>query len=214
MNGADAERKEARIAVVLFGSPREQGNTDVLLGEVVRGLRENATSLDVREHVLRHLEIRPCQECRACDTRGACVIADAMQDIYTDVDAAHYIILGSPVFFYGFSATAKAVIDRAQALWARKYVLRRSSPIPRASRGGWLVAVGATRGTRLFEGMTLTAKYFFDALDMPFQGTLLARGVDEKGAMERRPELLARAQDLGRAVATGKIVPSGSDGGA
>jgi multimeric flavodoxin WrbA len=124
-----------------------------------------------------------------------------MQRIYPDLDAAHCVVLGSPVFFYGFSGTAKAAMDRAQALWARRYVLQRRGTIPRSCRGGWLVAVGATRGERLNQGMSLTAKYYFDALDIPLRGSLLVRGVDEKGALRARPDVLARARKLGQEIA-------------
>jgi hypothetical protein len=62
---------------------------------------------------------------------------------------------------------------------------------------GYLIAVGASSGKRLFEGTELTAKYFFDALDMSYEGGMLVRGVDYKGAIMDHPETLKEAFQLG-----------------
>jgi hypothetical protein len=52
----------------------------------------------------------------------------------------------------------KSLIDRCQALWARKYVLKMK--IPEEGRKGAFIGVGATRGNQLFDGSRLVMKYF------------------------------------------------------
>ena len=55
------------------------------------------------------------------------VILDDMQKIYPKLLEADVIILASPIFFYGVTAWAKALVDRCQALWSRKYLLKNPS---------------------------------------------------------------------------------------
>ncbi|MBW2123875.1 MAG: hypothetical protein JRH07_18820 [Deltaproteobacteria bacterium] len=61
--------------------------------------------------------------------------------------------------------------------------------------------MGATRGKRLFEGVLLTVRYFFDAIDVELVDTLLVRGVDEKGEILGYPEKMRAAYDLGKKLA-------------
>lgn len=181
--------------VAIKGSPRKGGNTDVLLDEAVRGAREEGA--EVREVILRDLKITPCLEIYACLKDGRCPIQDDMTSLYAVMDESHRLVLASPIFFYSVSATTKAFIDRCQAGWARRYVLKRrlSSAI---ERKGAFIAVGATKGKKLFEGVRLTAKYFFDAIDMTYAEELLIRGVDLKGEILDHPEFLKDAYELGR----------------
>ena len=125
-----------------------------------------------------------------------------MQQLYPLLPEADVLILSSPIFFYGVSGWAKAIIDRCQALWAKKYICRQPlSDKAKNDKGGWFVAVGATKGKRLFEGARLTATYFFDALDTSYRGSLLIRGVDGKGDVLQHPEELQQAFSLGYTIA-------------
>ena len=69
---------------------------------------------------------------------------------------------------------------------------------------GYLIGVGATKGKNLFTGLDLVAKYYFDALDMSFEHSLHAWGVDEKGAIKNFPELIEEARQLGARAARGE----------
>lgn len=188
---------EIRV-LAIQGSPRKGGNTDLLLEEAIRGaLQEGAR---VQKVVLVDLRISPCLEIYACREKGVCAIQDDMTPLYEAMDRCPRMILASPIFFYSVSATAKAFIDRAQAMWCRRYLLKRCIESPVERRGGF-IAVGATRGSRLFEGVRLTVRYFFDAIEMSYTEELLVRGVDQKGEILRHPQLLQGAFELGRRIA-------------
>ena len=141
----------------IMGSPRIKGNADLLLDEALNGAKSQGA--EVEKLVVDKLKISPCKEYLGCFRDGNCVIRDDMDAIYPKLLEADLLILASPMFFYGVSAQAKALIDRCQALWARKHVLKQN--LPDGGRKGAFIAVGATRGKRLFEGATLTVKYFF-----------------------------------------------------
>jgi hypothetical protein len=69
-----------------------------------------------------------------------------------------------------------------------------------------LLVTGATKGRLLFVGSRLVAKYFFDAVNVRYAAEILVRGVDEKGAIQERPEVLEQARDLGRRLAQGEVM--------
>jgi hypothetical protein len=68
------------------------------------------------------------------------------------------------------------------------------------------LSIGATKGRLLFVGSRLVAKYFFDAINVRYAAEILVRGVDEKGAINERPEVLEQARDLGRRLGQGEVM--------
>ena len=181
----------------IFGSPRRGGNTDTLLEETLKGTEKEGAEVE-RLH-LTEFTITPCKECHGCDQTGECVILDDMQKIYPKLLDADVIILASPIFFYGISAWAKAFVDRCQALWSRKYLVKdRSLGKEGKRRKGFFISVGATKGARVFEGAILTAKYFFDVFNAEYLGELVFRGIDAKGDILKHPEALQQAFEAGR----------------
>ncbi len=186
----------------ILGSPRRQGNSEILLMAFLQGAREGGAA--VTEVFLRDRKISPCQEIYHCFKDGTCPIKDDMQGLYDQLLEADVVVLATPIFFYGVSAQTKTMMDRTQALWSRRYVIKKD--FPGGNRQGVLLAVGATKGRLLFVGARLTAKYFFDALNVRYAAELLVRGVDEKGAIQERPEVLEQARDLGRRLAQGECM--------
>jgi multimeric flavodoxin WrbA len=191
--------------LAILGSPRRGGNTEILLDEATRGAQEHGGACE--KVVLRDLKIRPCLEIYQCAKAGVCAIQDDMQALFGKITEAERLIIASPIFFYSVSALTKAMIDRCQSLWMKKYVLK--LPLSRfADRRGAFISVAATRGKKLFDGVRLTMRYFFDAIDVVYSDELLVRGVDEKGAIRGRRETLEEAYALGaRLVAPREEAP-------
>ncbi|UCD72271.1 MAG: flavodoxin family protein [Syntrophobacterales bacterium] len=191
------------IVLGLFGSPRRGGNTDILLEEMLKGAEERGAQIE--RIIISELKFSPCLECHSCDETGECVIDDDMQRVYPKLLEADWIILASPIFFYGVTAWTKALIDRVQPLWVRKYQLKLSPGDPGGRRNGFFISVGATKGARLFEGAMLTMKYFFDAIGADFAGQLLFRGVEGKGDIRTHPTALQEAFEAGKALVNGSV---------
>ena len=185
--------------VGIYGSPRKGGNSDLILDSALKGAQQQGT--DIKRIYVRDLHMSGCVECGGCEKTGKCVIQDDMQDIYPLLDDADTIILSSPIFFYGLSSQLKALIDRTQAIWSGKR-LQESGTGRQEIRGrGYLIAVGATRGEKLFHGAQMVARYFFDALSMSYGGDLFFQGLEDKGAARQHPNALSKAYDLGMNVA-------------
>ncbi len=181
----------------IYGSPRKEGNSDLLLDRALEGAK--SAGAEIIKIFVRDLKISGCQECGGCDKTGECVVKDEMEKIYPLLWDSPIVFLSSPIFFYGLPAQAKLLIDRSQAMWSRRMLEKSAEGRKRYDHGqGFLIAVGATKGKNLFEGVQLTAKYFFDALDKSYEGGLFFRAVEGKGKIADQPSALQEAYELGR----------------
>jgi len=179
----------------LMGSPRRQGNTDLLLAAFLDGAQAKGAEVLKVDVAFEH--IASCQECRFCEEQGFCRQQDdAMREMNYLLRRADVVVLATPIFFYGPSAQLKALIDRSQALWARRHIMKLTDP-KAAFRRGFLLAVGATKGKELFTGTSLIARYFFDAVGARYEGFLGFRQMEEPGAITRHPTALADAGKKG-----------------
>ncbi|MDY6823891.1 MAG: flavodoxin family protein [Thermodesulfobacteriota bacterium] len=184
----------------IYGSPRRKGNTATLLKSAVDGATAAGASVD--EIVLRDYNISPCLEIYGCKKQGECVIKDDFQTVRDRVLACNGIIVATPVFFYTVSAHLKLFMDRCQSLWVNKYWVEQTpfnQWVPK--RQGLVIAAGATKGKKLFDGMQLTMKYFFDVLDTAMWDSLLIRGLDFEGDARAHPEHLEAAYKRGELLA-------------
>jgi multimeric flavodoxin WrbA len=175
----------------IAGSPRRGGNTDLLLAEVVKGAASKGA--EVKTIILNDLKIAPCQHCDGCLETGRCKVKDDMQMVYQELERADRIVLASPIQFMGVTAQTKAMIDRCQALWVRKYILKQPPLGDKRERKGLFISVGGRKLANLFEPALATVKSWFKVLDIAYAGDLLFPGIDEKGAIKNHPDALKQA---------------------
>ncbi|WP_195282382.1 flavodoxin family protein [Harryflintia acetispora] len=106
----------SKQVLILSGSPRKGGNSDLLCDEFLRGAAESGHQ--VEKIFLRDKKAAPCNACYYCKkSAGKCAIQDDMGEILDKMQAADVIVLASPVYFYSIDAQMKAVIDRSVARW-------------------------------------------------------------------------------------------------
>jgi len=173
------------LVLGIQGSPRKKGNTEFLLSAFMKEVENVGALTHVIDVCDSHIE--PCREYTTCEKTGFCPIKDDMDpEIYALLRRADVIVTATPIFFYSTPAQLKALIDRSQTLWARKYRLKLTDP-GRKWRLGLLLAQGATRGRNLFEGLHLTMKYFYDAVGAGYAGSLTYRQIENRGDMENHP---------------------------
>ncbi len=185
--------------IAFSGSPRKDGNTDLLLGEAVKGVESTGTAVKIFR--LNLMDIKPCQNCGGCDETGECIIKDDMEEIYREIRTADRIILASPIFFFSLSAQTKAMIDRCQSFWCEKYLLRRPIIEGEYGRKGLLLLVGGMKKEIGIQCAEATAKAFFRTISVPEHRTLSYLGVDAKGAILEHPAALKEAFEAGEKLA-------------
>ncbi len=194
------EKVEKIKIIAIYGSPRRKGNTATLLQKAVEGARDGGA--EVEEIILRDLKMSPCLEIYGCKKAGECRLKDDFQITRDRILASRGLMLASPVFFYTVSAHTKILMDRFQSLWVKKYWIDETRKgQPNTQRKGLFIAVGATKGKKLFDGILLSLKYFFDVIDMELWKALLYRGLDFEGDVLKFPEYIDEAYEAGKEFA-------------
>jgi multimeric flavodoxin WrbA len=182
--------------VVFRGSPRREGNTDILLNETLKAVRAGSGN-EVILFTLNEMNIRPCQNCGGCDETGSCVLTDDMDNIYPAIRQADRIILVSPIFFFGLSAQTKIMVDRCQAFWCEKYLLKKTIPSGPYGRKGLLLLVGGMKKDTGIQCAGATATAFFRTISVQEHETLSYLSTDRKGAILDNPKALRDAYEAG-----------------
>lgn len=102
--------------LILSGSPRKKGNSDLLCDEFMRDAKEAGNQ--VEKIFLGDKKIGYCKGCYCCEkTGGVCAIKDDMAEILKKILNSDVIVMSSPVYFYSIDAQMKALIDRCVAQW-------------------------------------------------------------------------------------------------
>ena len=174
--------------VILSGSPRPGGNTDMLVDAFVRGaeLHNDVEVINVRE---RH--IAPCLGCNRCfdDEAHLCCQRDDMMDVYDSLARADMLVIASPVYFYSLSAQLKAVIDRLHNPLRDGFGLRQLA----------LLLVGASSKPDLFDSLLLQYRKCLDFFGLADAGCVLASGVKAKGDIAEH-QAINQAYELGASL--------------
>lgn len=105
----------SKKVLILSGSPRCGGNSDILCDEFMKGAVEAGN--ETEKIRVAEKNISCCRGCYACKNTGICAIKDDMADILQKMIDADVLVLASPVYFYSIDAQLKAVIDRTVARW-------------------------------------------------------------------------------------------------
>lgn len=105
----------SKKVLILSGSPRKAGNSDLLCDEFMRGAKEGGN--EVEKIRVAEKNIGYCRGCYACKESGKCVIKDDMAEVLQKMIDADVIVLASPVYFYSIDAQLKALIDRTVTRW-------------------------------------------------------------------------------------------------
>ncbi len=104
--------------LILNGSPRKKGNTNILTEHLIKHLPETINTETV---YLYDYEIRPCTDCRACKKGDmVCVLKDSMQKLYTKIEQSDVIVVGTPIYWFGPTAKTKLLLDRFRPFYGNK----------------------------------------------------------------------------------------------
>lgn len=187
--------------LAIASSPRKKGNSELLLDACLEGVAE--AGIPFEKIRICELRISPCLNCGGCEATGVCVINDDMQTLHKKFSDSEILIVSSPVFFMGLPAQLKAMVDRCQAIWVRKYVLKqRMANIER--RRALFIQVGGMKRENVFEGGLMTVTAFLATLDYKFSERLFLNRIDSKGAVASHPSALGRARQMGLDIARGE----------
>lgn len=174
--------------VVLVGSMRRGGNTDLLAQAFVEGASKN----NIVEIVsVADYKVNPCIGCNACFTRegNRCFQKDDMAEIYEKLRIADMVVIASPVYFYGISAELKAIVDRLHTPMRNTFQIKKLA----------LLLTGAATLPELFDAIKLQYQLVLNFFHLEDAGMVLVRGVKDIGDI-KETKALKEAYDLGNSI--------------
>ena len=173
--------------LILSGSPRKGGNTELLAEAFAKGagMHHHVEIVSVRD-----VKVNPCLGCNACFiANGICAQKDDMSIIYEKMSQTDMLVIASPVYFYGISAQLKAIIDRLHN------PIRDSFPIKKMA----LLLVGAASLPELFDAVLTEYNLCLNFFNLEDAGKVLVRGVKDKGDI-KNTDALNEAYTLGLSI--------------
>lgn len=178
----------SKKVLILSGSPRKGGNSDLLCDEFLRGAQESGNQAE--KIFLRSKKIAPCNACYFCkNSGGRCAIPDDMTQILDKMQAADVIVMASPVYFYSIDAQMKAVIDRSVARWTE---------IP--NKEFYYIMTAAEDSDTVMDCTLECFRGFAACLEGAVEkGVIYGKGVYEAGAIQGHPAM-QEAYEMGRRV--------------
>ena len=175
--------------IVLVGSPRKNGNTEMLAKAFAEGAGQKH---QVELVSVADFRIHPCLGCNACYTNEGhrCIQQDHMTAIYAKLMEADTVIIASPVYFYGISAQLKALIDRLHTPMRNDFRIKRLG----------LILVGAATLPDLFDPILLQYQMILQFFHLENIGTVLVNGTKDIGDV-LKGDGIKRAYKLGCSLA-------------
>ncbi|GEM_PF-400881 len=166
-----------RVVVVLC-SPYRGGNSDTLAEAFASVMPDKS----VEYVVVSDLQVAPCRSCRACNTTGRCVVQDDALRVYERLLAADIVLVATPCHMCGFPSSAQALLERAQFLWARRYLLKRLPHMTTKSgapRKLLAIITGGQKAESVIEGMIKTLKAWGRLIGAQLCAVMFAGGLHE-----------------------------------
>jgi multimeric flavodoxin WrbA len=182
-----------RRILAIVGSPRQGGNTDLLVDEALKGAAEQGAQIE--KVFLGNLEIGGCRACEACLRNEVewCIQQDDMIHLYEKILTADAIILGTPVYWWGPSAQLKAFMDRWYALNGTKREKLKGKQVALICVMGDTDPATARHVLGMFQDS-------FAYLGMPFENQLVV-SAHQAGAVAENKEAIQEAWHLGNFLA-------------
>ncbi len=173
--------------LILSGSPRKGGNSDLLCDEFMRGAIESGNKV-VKINVADK-KIAPCHACYACKGTGKCAIKDDMADVLQAMIDADVLVLASPVYFYSIDAQLKAVIDRTVA-----------HCLEVKNKEFYYIATCADEEKQSLETTLACFRGYADCVEGAKEmGVIYGTGVYEKGEILNTPQMI-EAYEMGKNI--------------
>ena len=178
----------SKKVLILSGSPRKGGNSDLLCDAFMKGAQESGNQ--VEKVFIRSKKIAPCNACYFCkQSGGQCAIKDDMAEILDKIQAVDVIVMASPVYFYSIDSQMKAVIDRSVARWTN---IR--------NKEFYYIMTAADDSSDVMDCTLECFRGFARCLDGAREmGVIWGKGVYEAGAIKEMP-VMQEAYEMGKQI--------------
>jgi multimeric flavodoxin WrbA len=178
----------AKKIVVLSGSPRKNGNSELLCDQFIGGAIEAGHQIE--KVCLRDRRINYCSACDACQRNGGtCVQKDDMAEILDKMIHADVIVMATPVYFYTMNAQMKTLIDRTYARYTAV-----------SNKDFYFIMTAAVGNKGLLERTLESLRGFTSCLSgAKEKGVIYGTGAWNAGDIKKSPAM-GQAYELGKSV--------------
>ncbi|HON80751.1 MAG TPA: flavodoxin family protein [Methanoregulaceae archaeon] len=184
----------------ISGSPRRHGNTETLLDAFLEGTKNAGAS--VEKVVLKELDYTPCQGCNVCHRTGVCIVKDDALPLFDRIFSVDCLAVASPIYSMGITAELKGLIDRAQYIWARKFILKTlyfSHEHIECHKGIFISTAGLS-WDNVFDAAFPAITAFFNTLGFEYYDNIIANNMDQYEGIRGHPTALTEASRKGDQV--------------
>ena len=188
----------------ISGSPHRHGNTETLLDSFLNGAAQGGAETD--KIILRSMNYTPCRGCNACHKTGECIVQDDAEIIIERVMSCDCLAVASPIYSMGITAELKGLIDRAQYIWAQKFILKTSfyqDDVIRRHKGIFISTAGLP-WEHVFDAAFPAITAFFNTLGIEYYDNIIANDMDTYKGIRGHPtalnEAFAKGEDIVRVL--------------
>lgn len=177
----------SKNVLILSGSPRKRGNSDLLCYEFLIGAQEAGN--EVERIFISNKKIGYCTGCYTCAQSSRCIQKDDMAEILEKMIQADVIVMATPVYFYSIDAQLKTLIDRTVARYTEIN-----------NKEFYFIATAADNDKSTLERTIECFRGFTDCLEgSSVRGVIYGTGAWQKGDIEGS-EAMKEAYNMGKNV--------------
>lgn len=180
----------AKNILVLTGSPRKGGNSDLLAEAFISGAKQAGHT--IVKYDTAHTNIKGCKACNTCFSHGrACSFTDGFNDLAPLLEQADIVVFATPLYWFSFPAQLKAAIDKFYAFLIGEKPLK--------VQGCALIVCGVAEEEAEYDGIVRSYELIAEYQKWLNKGIIIVPGVKEKGDV-LKTDGLKKAEEFGQSM--------------
>jgi multimeric flavodoxin WrbA len=181
----------------ISGSPHRHGNTETLLDRFLDGTQDAGARTD--KVILSELNYSPCKGCNVCHRTGECVVPDDLPLLFDRILEMDCLAVASPIYSMGITAELKGLIDRAQYLWAQKFIqkTRFFTTEHIQQHKGIFISTAGLSWDNVFDAAFPAVTAFFNTMGFEYYDNIIANEMDRFQGIRGHPTALTEAYEKG-----------------
>jgi multimeric flavodoxin WrbA len=184
--------------LIINGSPRVNGNTSIVLNEMVKVFETEGVEYEVVQ--IGNKDIRGCIACGTCSKKGQCVFDDVVNELAPKFEEADGLVIASPVYYASANATLIACLDRLFYSTHFDKTMKVGASVVVARRGGLSSTFDELNKYFTICGMPIASSQYWNSAHgrEPGQVSEDLEGLQTMRALARNMTFLMKSIELGK----------------
>lgn len=184
--------------LIINGSPRVNGNTDVAIKEMVSVFDQNQIETEIIR--VGNMDIRGCVSCGHCYKAGQCAFNDIVNDIAPKFEEADGLIIASPVYYSSPNATIIALLDRLFYSTHFDKTMKVGASVVCARRGGCSATFDVLNKYFTISNMPVASSQYWNSIHgrRPGEADMDEEGKQTMRVLAKNMTFLMKSIELGK----------------